>query len=173
MLIRAATLDDVDRLVALGRRSYRDHFASLWGPAALEAYLDGHFDPARLARDLAGGAGVHYVLALDGDEAIGFAKTNDDRPVPPELAARGVELEKIYFTSAAAGAGHGARLLAHVIETAADAGAPRVWLDVLKSNERGVRFYERHGFARHAEIPFATDRAEIGMWVMVRTLGPP
>ena len=50
------------------------------------------------------------------------------------------------------------------------AGEPLVWLDVIKPNEAGVRFYERYGFARVGELPWATDLREVGKWVMVRRL---
>lgn len=172
-LIRAATVDDVERLADVGVRSYEDHFAALWTPAGLAAFLTQHFARPKLLRELGGGAGVRYALVLDGDATVGFAKMNEDRPIPPAFGARGLELEKIYFTRAATGHGFGGALMSHVFATAAEIGAATVWLDVLKSNLGGIRFYERHGFMRAGELPFTTDRGEpIGMWVMTRAIEP-
>lgn len=49
------------------------------------------------------------------------------------------------------------------------AGFASLWLEVLRTNLRGKQFYEREGFALLGTRPFATDLAEIGIWVMART----
>ena len=167
MHIRPATRDDAMLVATLGMAAYCDHYAALWTPAGLARYLDAEFAPARIAADLAGDD-VRWLLAFEERGcAIGFAKTRARSPLPV-ADERGLELQKIYFRGDAVGRGHGARLLAAVVDGARADGEPLVWLDVLRSNERGVRFYERHGFVRRGQVPFATDRGEIGMWVMSR-----
>jgi ribosomal protein S18 acetylase RimI-like enzyme len=172
-LIRDATLADVALLGQLGRRTYLDHYRELWLPAGLEAYLAAHFAPDKLARELADDS-VRYLLVVDENEAIGFAKLNRDRPLPSppssQADARGLELQKIYFLHQAAGRGHGSRLMAHIFAVGRALGQPLVWLDVLKTNHDGLRFYERHGFVRHGELAFATDKLDVGMWLMHRAL---
>jgi ribosomal protein S18 acetylase RimI-like enzyme len=168
MIVRRAGPSDLGVVVALGRRCYADHFGDIWSRAGLSAYLDAQYDPALLAGDLAGASSARWDLACDGDEAVGFTKTVRDRPVPDGSGRRGLELEKIYLLASSVGHGRGAALVEHVAGIAAAAAQEWIWLDVLKSNERGVRFYERAGFACVGEVPFATDAREIGMWVMCR-----
>jgi ribosomal protein S18 acetylase RimI-like enzyme len=168
-VIRDATPADVALLGQLGRRTYLDHYRELWLPAGLEAYLAEQFAPEQLARDLADER-VRYLLVVDGVEPLGFAKLNRDRPLPARPGARGLELQKIYFLRRAVGHGHGSRLLAHIFAVGRALGESLVWLDVLKTNRDGVRFYERHGFVRDGEIAFATDKLDLGMWVMSRGL---
>ena len=43
---------------------------------------------------------------------------------------------------------------------------PVIWLDVLKTNQRALQFYQRNGFDIIAEIPYHTDKMEIGMFVI-------
>jgi ribosomal protein S18 acetylase RimI-like enzyme len=62
-------------------------------------------------------------------------------------------------------------LLHHVIHAATQHGEPSIWLNVLKSNEAGRRFYARHGFDIVGELPYRTDLGDdAGMWTMARTL---
>jgi ribosomal protein S18 acetylase RimI-like enzyme len=168
LTIRLATADDVALLAELGTSTYREHFSSFWTPAGLERFLTEDFDESKLRKELDGSSDVRYALCFLGDQPIGFAKMRRDSPIPPAHTLRGLKLIKLYFAKAATGQGYGSSLLAYVGTLARDLGAARVWLDVLKSNVSAARFYERHGFVRHAELPFTTDKAEIGRWVMIR-----
>jgi ribosomal protein S18 acetylase RimI-like enzyme len=168
MLVRRATLSDLRELIALGRTCYAEHFAREWSAAGLERYLDAQYEEGTVERDLGGETHVRYdVLTVDGS-LVGFAKTVRDRSVPDGTDRHGLELEKIYVLASAVGRGYGAALLARVVEVATEGGTRWIWLDVLRSNEGAARFYERNGFVQVAEIPFATDVREIGMFVMCR-----
>ncbi|WP_269814661.1 hypothetical protein [Bowmanella yangjiangensis] len=39
MQIRQASIEDLTQVQAIGRKSYRQHFADIWSPSALERYL--------------------------------------------------------------------------------------------------------------------------------------
>jgi ribosomal protein S18 acetylase RimI-like enzyme len=171
MEIRRAGPGDAELVAAIGDKSYRDHYSDIWSPAGLERWLDAEFAVERLGRELAADSGVAYTLMLDeSGHALGFSKTIADQPVPGRVELRGRELRKIYFRRDTVGRGLGSALLEHVAAEARAAGEPLVWLDVLKTNVAGLRFYERHGFSRVGEQPWATDIQEIGMWLMVRRL---
>ena len=92
------------------------------------------------------------------------------RDVPLDPAARGLELQKIYFRRGDTGRGHGAALVGHVVGIARAAREPCVWLDVLESNAAAARFYARMGFVDAGGFAFATDRGETTMRVMRRAL---
>jgi ribosomal protein S18 acetylase RimI-like enzyme len=157
---------DLDTVLELGASTYREHFAAIWSPGGLARYLAGEFDRAAVATEL-GSMTTTYLLGLAPAPA-GFAKLRLDRAVPGDGTGKGVELQKIYVRRAAVGSGLGARLLAAAIDVARAAGAALIWLDVLKTNPHARRFYERHGFRVAGELPFASDLAEHGMWVMTR-----
>jgi ribosomal protein S18 acetylase RimI-like enzyme len=157
---------DLGIVLELGASTYREHFAAIWSPDGMARYLAGEFDRAAVATEL-GSITTTYLLGLAPAPA-GFAKLRLDRAVPDDGTGKGVELQKVYVRRAAVGSGLGARLLAAAIDVARAAGAALIWLDVLKTNPRARRFYERHGFRVTGELPFATDLAEQGMWVMTR-----
>lgn len=167
-IVRAGTRD-AERVARIGIETYRDHFADFWTPAGLEAWLARQFDPAKLAAELAGDA-IRYELAYDGDRLVGYAKTIRDQPVPLDPAARGLELQKIYFRRGETGRGRGVALLEHVVALARELREPRVWLQVLGENAAAARFYARNGFVHTGTFLFPGDRGDAPMHVMVRAL---
>jgi ribosomal protein S18 acetylase RimI-like enzyme len=134
----------------------------------MNEFLQRDFSEEALQASLVSPAHTWLVLR-DAGEPMGFAKINWDRPDPVRHTV-GAELQKIYFSSAATGKGYGARLLDAVFGEVRQRGQSWVWLDVLKSNRGAQAFYEKHGFQMIGEIPFSTDKAEIGLFVMARDL---
>ncbi|WP_263769451.1 GNAT family N-acetyltransferase [Propionivibrio soli] len=168
MDIRTASLDDLDLIADLGCRTYRDHFTSIWSERAMSEFLQRDFSEKALQASLVSPTHAWLVLR-DAGEPKGFAKINWDRPDPVRQTV-GAELQKIYFSSAATGRGYGARLLDAVFGEVGQRAQSWVWLDVLKSNRGAQAFYQKHGFQMIGEIPFSTDKAEIGLFVMARDL---
>jgi ribosomal protein S18 acetylase RimI-like enzyme len=169
LILRAAMPYDLELVREIGVRTYLDHYRDLWTPAGLEAYLEQQFG-ADTVRAHLGDPLVRYDLAYAGAELVGFAKVNRRRPVPGLPERSGSELQKIYFTAAATGRGHGAELLRHVCSTARLERERCVWLNVLESNAAGARFYGRMGFDRVGTTAFDTGRDRLAMWVMLREL---
>lgn len=167
--IRRATPNDVDALISIGRRSYADHYSDIWTEPGLKRYLDTQFEPRRVANELQGDASIWFLLG-QARTALGFAKLNADRPVPCDQSLRGLELEKVYVLDSATRRGLGRLALDETLRTAGRIGARRIWLDVLKSNTAARRLYEREGYRVIGDAEFATDRDEIGFWVMARDL---
>ncbi|HVF34504.1 MAG TPA: GNAT family N-acetyltransferase [Candidatus Saccharimonadia bacterium] len=167
--IRRARPADVDALVAIGVGTYREHFADLWTPAGLEAFLARQFDAATLGAELEGDA-VRYDFVFVGDELAGFSKVIRDQPVPLRDGERGLELQKIYFRRDATRRGFGAALIEHLLDVAAAAREPAIWLHVLKDNTGASRFYRRLGFADLGERELPVDRGTATMCVMRRAL---
>ena len=158
-----------EAITAFGRRCYAAHYGDLWSAAGLHDYLDRQFDPDTVASELAGDRSI-YLTAYSGGALSAFAKISRDRPIPIGVDGAGTQLEKIYVDAALTGSGIGRLLIKRIISDAIETGARSLWLDVLKSNERGRRFYERAGFALVGELAFATDLRQIGLWVMQHPL---
>jgi ribosomal protein S18 acetylase RimI-like enzyme len=170
LAIRDAAPGDLDRLAALGTATYREHFAALWTEAGLESFLERDFSTRALSTTLERRDAHLWLLACDADGVeVGFAKLNWARPVPGS-AEPGAELQKIYLRKSAAGQGYGSVLVEHAIRRARERGEPRLWLEVLKSNQAAQDFYSRSGFAIVGEQPYHTDKYHIGLLVMVRSL---
>ena len=87
-------------------------------------------------------AGGAVLVAVDGDEVVGFASTGPARD--EDLRQQDfLELHSLYVHPSAWGGGIGRDLVAAAF---ADVTAPGVMLWVLEENPRARRFYERAGF---------------------------
>lgn len=171
--IHQATRTDIDALREVGCRTYQEHFAQIWSPAGLQAFLDRDFSPAALGQSLESSDSQLWLLASDeSSQVVGLAKINWSAPAPI-TAKMGAELRKIYFLKSAAGHGYGRQLVQFICDQAVQRGHNFLWLTVLKSNPDARRFYEACGFESVGEIPFKTDLAEIGMDVMGLKLQQP
>lgn len=162
VIVRAAP-EDRDKLIELGCATYREHFATIWSPTALERFLATHFDPDAIDAELRSNS-VAYLVAADSGLAA-FAKLRFDRPSPLDGGV-GAELQKIYVRREATGRGLGRLLLAAAEREACERRQALLWLDVLKTNLGAVRFYQAQGFEIRGQLPFATDVGEHGMWIM-------
>ncbi|OYU09252.1 MAG: GNAT family N-acetyltransferase [Pseudomonas sp. PGPPP1] len=164
--IREATKADLDALRHVGCETYRQHFAQIWSPAGLQAFLDQDFAPSVLQSSLESSDRHLWLIASDEDSrVVGFSKVNWSTPAPI-TGEMGAELQKIYFLKSAAGLGYGKQMLQFISDRAGQRGERLLWLDVLKSNSNAQRFYEAVGFRTLGEIPFSTDLTEIGMVAM-------
>lgn len=170
--IHQATHADIEALREVGCTTYREHFAPIWSPAGLQAFLDRDFSHDALRRSLALSDSQLWLLASDDSaQVVGLAKINWSAPAPV-AGETGAELRKVYFLKAAAGRGYGKQFMQFICERALQRGERMVWLTVLKSNPDARRFYEAFGFKQIGEIPFKTDLADIGMDVMRLELKP-
>lgn len=168
LTLRQAEPADVPVLAQLGEATYRSHFAAIWSPERMDAYIAAEYSAPALTQSLArSDLSLWLIAELDG-APIGFAKLNWDRPLPVPPPRSGTELQKIYFLADWTGQGHGAAAMAAIVDRVGKRGDRLLWLDVLKSNAAAGAFYARQGFEVVGEIPFATDLREIGMWVMAR-----
>ena len=170
MTIRPAEPGDLAALQFVGEASYRDHFAGIWTPAGLDAFLTADFSSAALRATLAAPQRHLWLLVFEGvDRPVGYAKINWGA-CDPISGLPGAELQKIYFLGACVGKGYGRALWERVVACMRARSWERLWLDVLKSNTTARRFYERNGLRTLGELPFCTDRVEVGMVVMARDL---
>lgn len=82
----------------------------------------------------------HYVVALSGDEVVGYAGLCD---YPDEAW-----VQTMAVAPTAQGQGLGTRLLRELLDEAARRGQRTVRLEVRADNAPAQRLYERHGFVR-------------------------
>lgn len=170
--IRDAGIEDLHMLRELGMATYSEHFSEIWSVDAMERFLNEDFSIDKLQASIDSPASHSWLIAFnDQEQAVGFAKLNWSRPTPL-CGQPGTELQKIYFLKSQAGKGFGKQLLHFIFESARERNQSLIWLDVLKTNTSAQHFYEGFGFRALGEIPFSTDKADIGMIVMRCDLGP-
>jgi putative acetyltransferase len=154
--IRSITPADDPIVADIIRTVMTEHGASGPGFAIHDpevARMSAHYDPS--ARPPA-----HYFVLDDAGTVVGgagFAPLAGGQP-------RTCELRKMYLRPGTRGSGLGRRLLAHVLEAAADAGYTRCYLETMATMQRARALYESFGFERLAKPQGATGHFGCDAW---------
>lgn len=91
-------------------------------------------------------AGGFFLLVRDNNQIIGTSgclKLNETEGV----------LKRFYVHDKHRGTGIAQKLLEASIRKAKEMGLSRLVLDVMKNNQRAIRFYEKNGFTRYEQSP--------------------
>ena len=185
--IRRARPSDAAALVELAAETFPLACPPSTTVEAISSFIAANFTAARFDAHLADPARTILVAeqGQGGDAAAGEGARADARlvgysmliagdPADAEVAAAVVsrptiELSKFYTRKAAHGTGSVAGpLMTGTLEAAEATGVATVWLGVNEENERAIRFYEKHGFAKVGHKRFRLgDRFEDD-WVLER-----
>jgi ribosomal-protein-alanine N-acetyltransferase len=109
-------------------------------PLEQDLFVDDRWTARTYWSELAQLGTRHYLVALDGEQVVGYAGLCD---YPDEAF-----VQTIAVARHAQGRGLGARLLQALLDEAARRGQRRVLLEVRAGNDRAIALYERFGFRR-------------------------
>ena len=169
MSIHIASIDDVDKIITLGNKSYKQHFSDIWSIKGIEEFLSVNFNKIEIENTIRNKKTTYILDKNNDNEYIGFAKINWHVNIP-NTTLYGAELQKLYFLKGFTGIGHGEQMMINCVETAIKNKESVLWLDVLKSNIGAKKFYEKNGFTLCGEVDFRTDIKDIGLFVMMRNI---
>ena len=140
---RAATIEDAERMAALGRQSFTETFGHLYAPENLALFLENH-SLQKWREDLSDPGCAVGVGEADG-QAVAYAKLLPP-DLPIEVSAPGIELKQFYVLNGWQGTGVAQQLMDWVIDEATARCAEEMYLSVFIGNERAQRFYAQFGF---------------------------
>lgn len=146
MIVRRATASDAAALAELGARTFVDTFGAQNRPEDLEAYVAKTYGVAQQTREIE--EGITLVVESEG-ALVAFAQLH--RSGSP---FGDVELGRFYVDRAHHGRGVAQALMEAVLAAARNLGGRKLWLGVWERNPRGIRFYEKCGFADEGTQPF-------------------
>jgi len=152
-VIRRATRDDLADLVRVARESFFAAYCAIDDPDDVRAYAERHFTAEVFAAAIEDSSGLLAVL-LDAGEITGYALLVESAAPNGVTGNQPVELSRLYLLADRIGRGHGAALLAHALDWAAESGFDTLWLGVYDRNERAMAFYRRFGFEVVGTRPF-------------------
>lgn len=133
-VVRPATAEDVDGIVAVGHETWRATYTELAGAEYVRRGLARWWSPKGIAQTVTEGGAL---VAVEGTRVVGVATYSRDGDV--------VDVWKLYVLPSVQGGGVGRALLRAVVDgPAADATAVR--LAHLAGNAPARAFYERQGF---------------------------
>ncbi len=145
MLIRRGTLQDLDRLVDLSVRTFREAFETFYSREDFDAFLQSAFSPEKLKGELED-PNRTFLFAEEGSELLGYALVRQGPAEPCVHGPDPIELLRIYVLQKALGRGIGPALMDACIQVAKEKGARTLWLGVWERNSRALAFYARCGF---------------------------
>ena len=145
MVIRKATIKDVEKLKEIGKHTFAETFSSYNSPENMTAYLEKGFSTEKLKTELTDNNAEFYVAELDG-KVIGYLKVNVGESQTELKLENALEIERIYVLKEFHGKKVGQILYDKALQLAIEKNVENVWLGVWEENPRAIRFYEKNGF---------------------------
>lgn len=154
MIYRPATLADAPALANLGAETFVAAFGDLYAPQDLANFLAEVHNPEAVAGEIAGDECTHRLVEDEG-ALVAFCKLRYPTKFGDYTEAKNpIELGQLYALPTHTGHGIGAQLMDWALAHAREQGNDAVLLSVYAENFGAQRFYQRHGFAKIADITF-------------------
>lgn len=158
--IRHMEAGDAPAVAELVTRSWLTTYAPLMGEERAAAESAKRHAPQMIAADLSKPHSESFVAEAQDGSIVGHAYA---------MVSKGVLwLDRLHVVPGHQGTGLAAHLMHAVIVNYV--GEPSISLEVLKGNERAIRFYEREGFVATAERDSCGGIAGVPTLVMRRTI---
>ena len=167
--IEEATKNDAVLIADLSRKTFYDSFAADNTQEDMEKFLNEQFTREKLMEEV-GAPGNIFLLAYDGNEAVGYARM---RETPNPVLLEGgpaIEIARIYAVQKSIGKGVGSALMQQCIETAKQKNAQVIWLGVWEKNYKAIAFYSKWGFEQFGEHVFMLGNDPQTDWLMKKAL---
>lgn len=143
--IRKITIDDLDPLQDIGKRTFAETFSAHNSEENMKAYLETGFSKERLRAELTDPNAEFYFAELNGN-VIGYLKINAGQSQTEIKEENALEIERIYVLKAFHGKKVGQMLYDEAISLAKQKRVDYVWLGVWEENPRAISFYRKNGF---------------------------
>ncbi len=151
--IRSCSLQDVDTLVSLGIRTFRDTFDEVNTAENMMDYINKTFT-ARKMRDEMLEEGSVFFLAEFEKQPIGYARVRRSETPEGLTATTPLEIERLYADKKFIGKRVGHFLMGSCIHYAKEHSCDVIWLGVWEHNLRAIAFYTKWGFEKFGQHTF-------------------
>ncbi len=170
MKIRIADSKDAELIALLARITFTETFGHLFRyKQDLESYLAQTFGVQKIRRGLNKENNVFWLAYMDG-LPVGYAKLKKNSTSPFLDGEPICQLQKIYVLKDFLAQKIGKALQDELLDHAADLGFKKIWLSVLKSNERAIGFYQNHGFVTLGHHTFGIGKETFDFQAMSKEL---
>ncbi|HLF35731.1 MAG TPA: GNAT family N-acetyltransferase [Cyclobacteriaceae bacterium] len=143
--IKRVTINDIDQLQKIGRKTFYETFSSVNTEENMKKYLNEEFSLEKLTAEINNQDSEFYFATLD-NKVIGYLKLNFG-PSQTELKdGKSLEIERIYLLKEFQGKNVGQLLYDKVIQISRQKNVDYVWLGVWEENPRAINFYKKNGF---------------------------
>ena len=167
--VRTCNSKDIDTLVSLGIKTFRDTFDEFNSPENMILYINQTFTRKIIELEMKE-PGTVFFLAFDGRKAAGYAKVRNSR-VPDGLNhSNALEIERLCAHAHYVGKRVGHLLMQTCLAFAKKKGHSALWLGVWENNGRAISFYEKNGFVRFGQHTFMLGKDAQTDWLMKKEL---
>ena len=167
--IREATKADAALIADLSRQTFYDTFATENTAENMDKFMNETFTREKLMAEV-GAAGSIFLLAYQGEEAVGYARLREtSNPLLVENGAA-LEIARIYAVQKSIGKGVGSTLMQYCIEIARQRNFRIIWLGVWEKNQKAIKFYTKWGFEKFGDHMFMLGDDPQADWLMRKVL---
>lgn len=167
--VRTCNEKDIDALVSLGIKTFRDTFDEYNTPENMIRYINDTFTRKIIEHEMKQ-PGTVFFLAFDERRPVGYAKIRVSH-TPPELkGTSALEIERLYAHRDYLGKRVGYMLMQTCLAYARKKNVPTLWLGVWEHNLRAISFYEKNGFVKFGHHTFMLGEDAQTDWLMKKDL---
>jgi diamine N-acetyltransferase len=167
--IRVASVDDIEAIISLGIRTFRDTFDEVNTAENMMLYLNSTFTQRRIAEEITE-PGSTFFLAEQDSEIIGYARVRQTEKPDGVGDGKAIEIERLYADKKFLGKRVGYLLMSECLQYARDNNADWVWLGVWEHNDRAIGFYKRWGFEKFSDHVFMLGNDAQTDWLMKKRM---
>lgn len=164
--IRKANINDAQLVALLGRITFAEAFGDFWEDH-LPAYLEKTFSVEKITSSLGKENNVFFLAFADG-LPVGYAKLKKCSPYEKLADPSPGQLQKIYLLPDFIGQKIGEKLQDALFDEVIRNKIKTLWLAVWNINDKGIRFYERHGFKKETDYSYEFQGKRADFDVMVK-----
>ncbi len=169
--IKIAVTAESSVVADIGRLTFYETWRPVNTEEDMRMYLEKAFDERQIQTEVADQKTNLFLLALDGNLSIGYAKMRRDRSYPEFNNESAIELERIYVKQEHQAKKVGKQLMDRCIELAKSEKHQWLWLGVNDANHKAIDFYKKYGFEIFGTKMFKLGNAEDMDFLMKLKIG--
>ena len=167
--VRTCHPKDIDALVSLGIKTFRDTFDEYNSPENMIRYINETFTKKIIEHEMKQ-PGTVFFLAFDENRAAGYAKVRNSHTPKALRSTSALEIERLYAHRDYVGKRVGYMLMQTCLAYARKRDVKTMWLGVWEQNARAIAFYEKNGFRKFGEHTFMLGEDAQTDWLMKKEL---
>ena len=167
--IRKATREDFELISYLGQTTFKESFGDLFLPQELNEYLQATFNPLKIKESLLK-ENNFYSIVYFKQQPAGYFKLKRNSGLNGKEQQMQIQLQKIYVLKDYLDLGLGNTMMKEIFSFAKSRNCPLIWLVVLQSNTRALRYYVKHGFIIIKEHAYQIGSKNLKFHIMAKNL---